>query len=93
MLLPSFFSHSFNSVSFLLVAFFVSKLDITLFCFDIGDVYINNFGLLSSPKRGYGAENKTEIKSFVENTLTTDCFLNAFSLDQIAAWNERAKAK
>ena len=37
--------------------------------------------------------DKNEISSEVENTLTLDCFLNAFSLDQIAALNERAKAK
>ena len=37
--------------------------------------------------------DKNEISSEVENTLTFDCFLNAFSLDQIAALNERAKAK
>ena len=37
--------------------------------------------------------DKNEIKSEVENTLTMDCFLNAFSLDQIGKSNFNANAK
>ena len=37
--------------------------------------------------------DKSEIKSEVENTLTLDCFLNAFSLDQIGKSEINANAK
>ena len=47
------------------------------------------FGIAS-----YGqAWDKNEISSEVENTLTMDCLLNAFSSDQIGALKDRAKAK
>ena len=50
------------------------------------------FSVCSAVKFNY-TPGKNEIKSEVENTFTFDCFLNAFSSDQIGALKDRAKAK